>query len=344
MDPKNIIIRMPNWLGDAVMGTPVIADLRRHWPDAKITVMSLRSVGSILEHDPNIDELFTFQRPSGWIHRSHVRNILMPLRHGHYDLGVLLTNSFSSCWWFWRGHVENRIGFACNFRSPFLNYAVPFPKNKESQHQVITYKMLLEPLGMPVSDTDPQLYVTEKEKQTARDLLCLYGISPKNRVIGINPGAAYGSAKCWLPERFQEVTRRLLENKDMYILYFGDANGASLVEKICQNMPERVINLAKKTNLREFMALITLCDAFLSNDSGPMHLCAALGIPLLALFGSTSDVKTGPYKFGTVLHKHAPCSPCYLRNCPIDFRCMKEISSEEVYQSLMGLLNAKSNV
>lgn len=338
LDPRSILVRMPNWLGDAVMATPVLADLRRHWPKAKLTAMGISAVTTLLEHDPHIDELFTFHRPSGWVHRKHYRNILMPLRHGVYDLGILLTNSFSSSWWFWRGHVKNRVGFATNWRSPFLDLAIPYPSNKEEQHQVVTYKKLLEPLAIPLSNTEPKLYVTDKEKEEAQEFLGRYGIGPGNVVVGINPGAAYGSAKCWPPERFQEVTYHLLEKTDFFIVYFGDSAGAPLVEAICRNMPERVINLAGKTPLRQFMALIRCCSVFLTNDSGPMHVSAALRTPLLALFGSTNEVKTGPYKFGTVIHKHAPCSPCYLRTCPIDFRCMQEISSEEVFQSLMHLM------
>jgi heptosyltransferase-2 len=251
-------------------------------------------------------------------------------------LGVLLTNSFSSAWWFWRGKVQNRIGFAGNARSWLLNQAIPFPVQKEQQHLVLTYKALLEPLGIPISQTPPCLYVTLQEQQNARDLLLSYQIDlSKTKVVGINPGAAYGSAKCWLPERFQEVTRCLLENPEVSVIYFGDPSTASLVHSICSGIKnERLLNLAGKTSIRELLALIQLCSVFLTNDSGPMHICSALGVPLVALFGSTSDVKTGPYAGGTVIHKHVECSPCYKRVCPIDLRCMKRIEVDEVYEAL----------
>jgi heptosyltransferase-2 len=342
LSPKNIIVRMPNWLGDLVMATPILADIRKRWPEARITAMCQTNVAPLLEHDPNIDELYRFKKPNGWIHRQQHSEIVNSIRKGKYDLGILLTNSFSSAMWFWRGHVKYRIGFKGNFRNLLLTKAVPFPEKTQSQHLVITYKMLLQPLGFSVSRTDPYLAITPNEMQAAREKLCKLGVNPdKHLIVGINPGAAYGSAKCWLPDRFQEVTRQLLENPNLYIIYFGDSAGASLVHEICKGMPDRVINLAAKTSLRELLALINSCSIFLTNDSGPMHIAAALKIPLLALFGSTSDVKTGPYGSGLVIHKHVECSPCYKRECPIDFRCMTRIGVQEVFDKLKGMIEAK---
>lgn len=340
--PKNIIVRMPNWLGDLVMATPILADLRKHYPKAKITVMCQSNVSQLITHDPNIDEIFSYKKPSGWIHRKKHFEIIESLRKGAYDLGILLTNSFSSAWWFWRGRVKNRIGYSGNLRDWLLDKSVSFPSERETQHLVITYKILLEPLGIPISKTPTKLYTKDKEIQNAKEMLSRYDIEyGKHTIIGINPGAAYGSAKCWPPDRYVQVTRRLLENPDTYILYFGDNTGAPLVNQICEKLPERVINLAGKTSLRELMALIQCCSAFLTNDSGPMHIAAALGVPLLALFGSTNEIKTGPYPKGTVLHKHVECSPCYKRICPIDFRCMKQIEVDEVYQELLKVLEER---
>ncbi|MBA3958094.1 MAG: lipopolysaccharide heptosyltransferase II [Parachlamydiaceae bacterium] len=340
LNPKKIIVRMPNWLGDLVMATPILKALREKWPDAHITAMCQSNVASLLENDPNINEVLKFKRVSGWIHHLHHGEVINALRYGHYDLGILLTNSFSSAWWFWRGKVKNRIGFAGNVRNLLLNKAVPFPEKIASQHLVITYKMLLEPLGIPVSDDSPTLYLSPAEQTAARELLMRQGIvKGKNVIVGINPGAAYGTAKCWLPDRFLEVTRRLIEDPSVYVLYFGDNAGLSVVNDICKDLPtERVINLAGKTSIRELLALIQVCDGFLTNDSGPMHIAAALKVPLVALFGSTSDVKTGPYGIGKVIHKHVECSPCYKRVCPIDFRCMKRIEVDEVYRELKDIL------
>ena len=341
-DPIKIIVRMPNWIGDAVMATPILADLKDKWKNAKITAMCQGPVGTILLHDPNINSIYSFKKPSGWIHRIHRSDIVQTLRDGQFDLGILLTNSFSSAWWFYRGHVKNRIGFSGGVKNLLLNTAVDFPQNKEHQHLVLTYKELLTPLNIAVSQTAPKLYVSPEESQEAYRLLRLLGIDTKTKIIvGINPGAAYGSAKCWLPERYIEVTKKLLENPDVFVIYFGDATGSPLVNEITKDFDKRVVNLAGRTSLRELIALINCCSIFLTNDSGPMHIAAALGVKLLALFGSTNDEKTGPYNQGEVIHKHVSCSPCYKRVCPIDFKCMKEISVEEVYQKLIDILHQK---
>ncbi len=209
------------------------------------------------------------------------------------------------------------------------------PKDEESIHQVKTYKELLKPLGIPLSETPPRLFLKEEEVLEARERLKTFKIDPvKDTIIGINPGAAFGEAKCWPKERFIELTKKLAALPHIKILYFGDSLTAPLVHQICDAQGENVINLAARTTLRELLALISLSTVFLTNDSGPMHIADALGTPLVALFGSTSDVKTGPYKGGIVIHKHVSCSPCYKKVCPIDFRCMKQIEVEEVFQIL----------
>lgn len=342
LSPKNIIIRMPNWLGDLVMSTPVLADVRRRFPEAKLTAMCQSKIAQLIADDPNIDELYSYSRPSGWIHGIHeTSELISTLNHGKYDLGILLTNSFSSAWWFWRGNVQNRLGYADHCRSLLLTKAVPFPKDLKQQHLVITYKNLLEPLGIPVSDTSPKLYIRPEEIAASRAMLARDDVDPATHtIIGINPGAAYGSAKCWLPERFVEVSKKLLKDPKVRLLYFGDPAGAPLVRSICDQLPEGVINFAGRTSLRELMGLMYHCHTFLTNDSGPMHLASALGIPLVALFGSTSDVRTGPYKGGVVIHKHVECSPCYQRECPIDFRCMTRIESDEVLNAIKKQLGS----
>ena len=320
------------------MATPILTDLRRRYPHAEITAMCTRALAPLLEHDPDIDELFSFSRQSGWEKKDSLRSIVSKIHAGKYDLGILLTNSISSAWWFWRGRVKKRIGYRKDGRRIFLSRALSYPENIENQHLVTTYKMLLEPLGVKISDTDPRIHLTNEELDQAETILANQGVPSKRKLVGINPGAAYGSAKCWPPERFRAVIEKLLEDPQVYIVCFGDANGAPTVKQIVSGLPQRVINLAGGTTLRELCCLIKKCDAFLTNDSGPMHIASALQTPLVAIFGSTSEIKTGPYKNGTVIHKHVECSPCYLRECPIDFRCMKRISPEEVYDLIKDLI------
>ncbi len=341
LTPRNIIVRMPNWIGDLVMATPILSDLRKVYPEAHITAMCRSPICELLKEDPEINELFCFSKASGFGRRMDRRNIIEKLKKGHYDLGILLTHSFSSAWWFWLGKVGIRLGYECNGRKPLLTHSFPFPKNIQNQHLVVTYKMLLEPLGIPISDTPPRLYLSPKELHDARTLLRQHGVPDAALIVGINPGATYGSAKCWLPERFREVTERLLRDKDIYIVYFGDQATVSLVKEICTDLPSRVVNLAGQTSLRELSSLISHCDVILTNDSGPMHIADALGTSIVALFGSTSEIITGPYRSGTLIHKHVECSPCYQRTCPIDFRCMKRIEADEVYEAIHKILGAK---
>lgn len=332
---KNIIVKMPNWLGDACMGTPLLQDLKTAFPDAKLTALCQANIAPLLENNPHLDEMLTYKKLSGWIHRAEHPDVIAALQKGEYDLGLLLTNSFSSAWWFYRGRIKERVGFATSFRSFLLTKPVPFPKNIESQHLVLTYKALLAPLGITSSQTLPKLYLTDSELEFGQNFLKGIGAKEGDVVVGINPGAAYGKAKCWLPERFREVTQKLISSPNVFVLYFGDNSTLSLIQDICKDLPqEKVINLANKTTLRELMSLLNICNVLLTNDSGPMHIASALGVPLVALFGSTSDIKTGPFNGGVVLHKHVECSPCYKKECPIDFRCMKRITTEEVISEL----------
>lgn len=335
---ENIIVRMPNWIGDLVMATPVLFALKKRYPKAKLTVMVKNPLGDLLLKDPHIDELFRFDKASGFARRNERRDIVEKLAQGKYDLGVLLTNSFSSAWWFARGGIARRVGFATDMRSLLLTDPVPLPKEIESQHEIKTYGEILRPLKIQV-EQEPKLFLSQEEIDQAKKALAEFGVPLDQPIIGINPGAAYGSAKCWLPERFREVTLQMLEKTDATILFFGDRAGSDLVKEICQGLPKRVINFAGVTTLRELMAFIELTTVLLTNDSGPMHMACALGTKVVALFGSTEDKLTGPFKNAIVIRKPVSCSPCFKRTCPIDFRCMKEISVSEVVAALMQMLS-----
>ena len=338
IEPKNIIIRMPNWIGDFVMATPILSDVRKAFPKASITAMCRIGVCHLLEKDPDINEIFCFSKASGFNRRDSHRDLIEKIRRGKYDLGILLTNSFSSSWWFYRGSVTYRIGYRGNFRGFLLTHLFDPPSQLRKQHLSKTYKMLLSVLGIPVSKTAPRLYLTNQEIQGAKELLKQQGMQESDILIGINPAAAYGTAKCWLPDRFVEVAHKLLQNQKIHLVFFGDQESVPLIKSICRTLPARVINLAGLTSLRELASLISLCRVFLSNDSGPMHIADALGVPVVALFGSTNEIVTGPFSKARVIHKHVACSPCYKRTCPIDFRCMKAIEVEEVYQQVLQAL------
>lgn len=337
MQKEKFVIRMPNWLGDAVMGTPILEDIKTNLPQAKLTVLCHGGIKTLLEANPYIDDFIVFSQADKR-EAAEKRRLFQTLKNEAFDAGILLTRSFSSAWWFVRGQVTCRIGFKDHFRTLLLTHPFDVPENEESEHQVLTYKRLLQPLGISQSTTKPKIYVSDLETKEAQKNLLDHGIDKSHTIIGINPGAAFGSAKCWLPERFKALTERLLRNPSVRVVYFGDNVSKPLVDGICSHFHNRVINLAGKTNLRSFVSYLSLCNCLVSNDSGPMHVAAALQTPLVAIFGSTNEVKTGPYQWGTVIHKHVACSPCYKRVCPIDFRCMKSISVDDVFDAINNVV------
>ncbi|MBJ7449025.1 MAG: lipopolysaccharide heptosyltransferase II [Parachlamydiales bacterium] len=334
---EKIIVRMPNWMGDCVMGLPVLQDLKNCFPQSNITAMISKPLAPLLENNPYIESTYTFSRPTN---RAEQKKIINDLYQNHYDLGILLPNSFSSARLFYKAKVQNRLGYKGNLRSIFLTYPVKCIDD-ENTHLVVTYKKILEPLGIRLSSTKPTLYISDSEKTESIQFLKNNDIDQEIILIGINPGAAFGPAKCWLPERYRQVASQLLENPKVRLLFFGDKHTTPLSSSISEKLPHsRCLDLSGKTSIRQFIALMDQCHVILTNDSGPMHVAAALQKPMVALFGSTNDVATGPYSDATVIHKHVECSPCYRKVCPIDFRCMKRIEVQEVYKALCQYINS----
>jgi heptosyltransferase-2 len=338
---KNIIVRMPNWIGDIVMATPVLKAIKDALPSAKLTAMCKHPASDLLKDNPYIDSLFSFKEAKPiFFRRDEASSITDHIKNQHYDLGVLLTNSLSSAWYFWQGDVKHRIGFRKFPRTLLLQKSLDKPPKSVHIHQVDEYLSLLKLININPRQIAPKLYLHPDEITQAKELLKLYDINASHQIIGINPGATYGSAKCWMPERFHELASVLIKkHPNARLVFFGDASQTELIKSICTNLPKEVINLSAQTSLRELMALTACCKVFLSNDSGPMHIASGLGIPVVALFGSTSDIRTGPYQGGLVIHKHVSCAPCYLRKCPIDFRCMKSIEVSEVLHQIESQLH-----
>ena len=241
-------------------------------------------VGALLEHSPFVSAVVPEAVPG--------------------DIGYLLTNSLSSAWEFVKRGVRQRVGFFSWTRAPLLTKRVRRPKGI---HTIDQYKQLIG----SASKTKPRLYIPPGKKG-------------ERLRIGINPGAAYGSAKCWPPDRYRSVILRLLKELPCEIVVFGEVD-------LLGDLP--VTNLVGKTTLRELVAEIGACDLLLTNDSGPMHIAAAMRVPVVALFGSTDPIATGPF-VGKVLYKKTACSPCFKRECPIDFRCMRAIEVDEVVRAV----------
>lgn len=340
---ETIIVRMPNWIGDLVMAIPVLSSLRKAYPSAKITAMCLRNIASLLYKHPDLDEIFQFDRGEVFSRNTIKRDIVQKMRYGQYELGIILPNSFSSAWLFWQGGVKRRVGYEGNLRNWLLTDVVPRSLQQSGHHMIVTYQLLLTSLSLPYVITSPCIYLDQIEIDYAKNIFRIYGIGEDSIVLGINIGAAYGSAKCWPTNKFYLLAKKLLDNHPrIHLVFFGDQSLSDTVRKLCSSLSKRAINLAGFTTLRELAAMISLCDGFITNDSGPMHMADAINIPLIAIFGSTCKYRTGPYSSGgKIIHKTTTCSPCFSKVCPIDFPCMEKISVEEVYNASIDLIGKK---
>ena len=333
----SVVILCPNWIGDAVMATPVFSHMRRLFPNAHVIAIAETSIAQVLEGIEGIDEWLVFSR-SPETKRQEERRMAKELRARKIDVAILLTRSLSSAWMVWRGGVRWRVGFRDHFRRFLLNISLPLPK--EEQHDVLTYLELLQPFGPTDASPSLSLSLKESEREAMRNVLLSRGWTPNKKLIVLNPGAAYGSAKCWPKEYFREVASRLSQEHGFFCVFIGDKKGAALIDDILSHGGQKVhspniISLAGTTSLRELMAVLSLADCVVTNDSGPMHIAAAFKRPLVALFGSTNPYRTGPWGCGTVLYKHVVCAPCYRRTCPLDFICMRSIHPDEVIAAVL---------
>ncbi|NGX30835.1 MAG: ADP-heptose--LPS heptosyltransferase 2 [Chlamydiae bacterium] len=331
----NIVIRMPNHIGDCVMATPVLSDLKCRFPDAKLTVMCKQNIVSMFEKDADVDEIFPFSKPKKPNKKEETRKLIQRLKEKKFDLGVLLPNSFSSAYLFWKAGVQSRLGYSRDARRIFLTHPVKMQPLWHSYHFVDQYKLILKGIGIKRSRTKPRLYLDDQDIQRAQEILQENGVEKDHMVVGVNPSAASGTAKIWPKEYFKQVIKNLSELDNVKVIVFGDQYSKSTVDEICAGLNENVINLAAKTSLQESIGIMKLCKVILSNDSGPMHIAAAIGTPVVALFGPTNDLLSGPYTpLCYIIHKYVECSPCHLGTCPIDHRCMHRIKVDEVFDKV----------
>ncbi|MCK4910985.1 MAG: lipopolysaccharide heptosyltransferase II [Thermodesulfovibrionales bacterium] len=342
---EKILIRQVNWLGDAVMTMPAIRALRLANPDAHITLLAKPWVSAIFEKDPNIDEIIPYEdRHEGFFGKF---TLAREIRHNGFDTAVLLQNAFDSGLMAYLAKIPRRIGFDRDYRGWTLTERVPFDGEDRKLHHVDYYLELLRKSGTRAERTEPWIYLDISERLAAREAL-----SALNRpIIGINPGASFGSAKMWLPDRFAAIAEHAVEDLGGSAVIFGGPGEVSIEKEIfgCLS-PEvkgKTLQMAGNTTLRELCALISECDAIISNDSGPMHVAYAVRTPLVSIFGSTSPELTGPpvSPDNSVLRPELPCTPCFKRKCPDkDLKCMEAISSDDAIKAIESVLPSKRAV
>jgi heptosyltransferase-2 len=324
------MVRATNWLGDAVMSLPALRAVRHVFPHAQVTVVAKPWVADLYARESTIDRVIPYDA-AGF---GAKREFALRLRAERFDCAILLQNAFEAAWMAWTARIPERIGYRRDGRAWLLTRAIPVPEPGEiPRHQRFYYLELLRRAGLMEHFPECgsiRLEGLEDAREAGLRRFAEMGIAPP--VIGISPGAAYGNAKRWLPERFAETARHLSGS----FVVFGSAAERNLCDQVAAHCGGR--NLAGETTLREFIELAASCRLLLTNDSGAMHVASAAGVPTVAVFGATDDGPTGPAgPLARVVRAHAECSPCLLRDCPIDHRCMTRVTSEQVAAAALRL-------
>ena len=339
---QRILVRSTNWVGDAVMSIPALEALRARFPRAEIVLLSKPWVSELFWHHPAVNRQIIYKPKSE--HRGPLgfAKLVRELRAEKFDAALLLQNAFQAAWMAWLARIPLRIGYARDNRSFLLHDAIEPPLPAAYGHQVYYYLQLLFRAGLidkPQPVKEIRLRLADAEKTWALKKLDGLGLSGQRFLVGIAPGAAFGPAKRWLPERFAGLADRLIGALNADVLIFGSAAERPLAEEIASSMKHTPTIVAGETSLRQLLSLMAGCRLIVANDSGPMHLAAAMGIPLVAVFGSTDERATGP--LGTrirIVKQDVECSPCGKRECPIDFRCMADLTVEEVFRATLELV------
>jgi len=352
---EKILVRSVNWLGDAVMTTPALMRLRQARPEARITLLSPEKLAGLWERQPFVDEVLTFSSAQT------VWQVGRLLRGKGFGAGIAFPNSVRSALELWLARIPNRIGSG---RGLLLTQSVgrrggamemrkrtvrevqervragSQPESVPAEaHHVHHYLHLVGALGASAEPMAPRIDVSADAMEEVGGKFGLTRAAGQPW-FGLNPGAEYGPAKRWPAERFVEAAVALRRKTNCRWVIFGGVGECDLAEKIAREAGEPILNLAGKTSLRELAAALKLCDFVLTNDTGPMHLAAAVGARMVAIFGSTSPELTGPIFSlrARIVRQPVPCAPCFLRECPIDLRCMRGIETETVVAAAMDCL------
>ena len=330
----SILVRGVNWIGDAVMTMPALRALRKAYPGATISLLVKPPVIPVFENNPDIDEIIAYdEKFNGFTGKLRLARLL---RKRKFSMAILLQNAFDAALIAWLARIPKRIGYNRDRRGFLLTDPVPFNGEDRKVHHISYYLNLLASAGIPAGFEEPVVHLSLEERLQARAVL-----SELSRpILGINPGATFGSSKRWFPGRFAEVANWFRRDTGGNVVIFGSQGEVALAHEIDKLIPEGKLFLAGKTSLRQLAALISECDVMLANDSGAMHIACAVGTPTLAIFGSTDPKLTGPVGEGhDVIKKDFSCSPCFERSCLTrDMRCMYTVTAEEVFFKVKDIL------
>jgi lipopolysaccharide heptosyltransferase II len=330
-----ILIRATNWVGDAIMALPALRAVRSHFSDAEIAILARPYVADIYRGQEICDQLIPYDPRADHAGLSGRERLAADLRSQKFDLALLLQNAFDAAWLTWRAGIPQRIGYARDGRSLLLTKAVPVPKPGEiPAHEQFYYLELIRRAGWLDTLRGEEcisLKLVSGRKEQAETRLLAAGSRPKAVRVAIGPGASYGSAKCWPPEKFADAANRLAAQFDADVILFGTPAESTVSSAIAAAMRRPPIDLVGKTAIADLPALLSQCHLFIGNDSGAMHVAAAVGLPVVAVFGPTDPHGTAPVTPRcTVIQEKPYCSPCFLRRCPTDHRCMTRVTPDAV--------------
>jgi len=336
---RKILVRATNWVGDAVLITPSLVALRKTFPHAQITVLANPWVLPLLENHPAADRMMVMDKGTGLLRSmGTVKRIISHVRNEAFDLAVLFQNAFEAALLAYMGGVRYRIGYNTDGRGFLLTHKVIRDERILGVHQVDYYLGLIEAMGWQVAEREPSIYLCDSDIASTSRMLSSRGIEDHHVIVGLNPGATYGSAKRWPEERFAAIGDWAVERWTATVILFGSSSERDIGLRVSQRMQHAPVNLCGLTTLGEVMALIKRCNFFVTNDSGLMHIAAAFNVPLVALFGPTNHITTGPVSGNARIVRHAfDCSPCLKETCPLDHRCMLSIEPGEAWDAMESL-------
>jgi len=336
---RNILIRSTNWIGDAVMTLPAVCTVRNTFPGARICVLAKPWVAEIFNICRDVDEVIVFQSPGSHSGIVGKLRLAKELSARNFDMAILLQNAIEAAMITLLAGIPVRAGYNSDGRGLLLTHSVQRTAAIRKVHQIQYYLEMVKSLGCRSSEAHVHLHPGDEYKILSEKIFTEHSIGREGLIVGVAPGAAYGPAKRWFPDRFAAVSDWVIDNLSARVVLFGSPEDRQTTDLIKQHARHPLINLAGKTNLKEAIAVISSCGLFISNDSGLMHVAGALNIPTVAIFGSTNPVTTSPVgERSVVIYKGAPCSPCLKETCPTDFRCMDMISVGEVCETVRGLL------
>jgi heptosyltransferase-2 len=333
--PGRVLVRAPNWLGDAVLALPAMAAIRRHFPGAHLAVAGPAPVAAVFREVTAAQPDQVIEAPADR------RGAQAMIRAGRFDLGILLPNSFQSAWDLRRAGVPDRWGYATSGRGLLLTRRSEPERTRGVRHHADYFRALVLGLGIAVDERPPQVTASPTTRAQADALLAQLRVSPNAAIVGLAPGAAYGEAKQWPPDRAAALAARLVRERDVTCLVLGAAHDRPAAREmeswLRAHAPEtlaRVIDLTGRTSVSGLVGVTERCRVVVSNDSGAMHVAAAVGRPVIAIFGPTDERSTRPVGGHAVLTAPVFCRPCMLRDCPIDHRCMKRITIDQVFDAV----------